>query len=205
MIEDADLKQQLLHDAGEWTPAKAHVVRGVLERIQAELDEAVSLLETAKSPADRQLLVDRLSNVRAQLRRSVTTNDEVDEDGQHRIVEGVFNGTEMVGADGQTYIVPANYASKSKLVEGDLLKLTIDGRGNFIYKQIGPIDRQRKIATLSYDDDSRQYAAVVGSQRWKLLTAAVTYFKGQPGDEVVIITPAASHSAWAAVENIVRR
>ena len=44
-----------------------------------------------------------------------------------RIIEGVFDGYQMIGPDGTKYSVPANYSSKSKLVEGDLLKLTIEG------------------------------------------------------------------------------
>ena len=39
-----------------------------------------------------------------------------------KIIEGVFDGQNMVGSDGKTYPVPANYASKSKLVQGDILK-----------------------------------------------------------------------------------
>jgi len=42
-----------------------------------------------------------------------------------KVIEGVFDGQNMVGSDGKTYPVPANYASKSKLVQGDILKLTI--------------------------------------------------------------------------------
>ena len=38
-----------------------------------------------------------------------------------KILEGVFDGQNMVGSDGRQYIVPPNYASKSKLVEGDIL------------------------------------------------------------------------------------
>ena len=67
------------------------------------------------------------------------------------VIEGVFDGQIMIGADGKKYSVPANYASKSKLVEGDILKLTIDRQGNFIYKQIGPIERRRLIGSLVKD------------------------------------------------------
>jgi hypothetical protein len=42
-----------------------------------------------------------------------------------KVIEGVFDGQNMVGPDNKQYPVPANYASKSKLVEGDVLKLTI--------------------------------------------------------------------------------
>ena len=55
-----------------------------------------------------------------------------------KIVEGIFDGQVMVDADGKNYPVPANYASKSKLVEGDKLKLTIADDGGFIYKHTHP-------------------------------------------------------------------
>src|SRR3989338_71121 len=60
-----------------------------------------------------------------------------------KVIEGVFDGQNMVGPDGKQYPVPANYASKSKLVVGDVLKLTIAEDGSFIYKQIGPIERRK--------------------------------------------------------------
>ena len=53
----------------------------------------------------------------------------------------LYTSQVMIGPDGKSYPVPANYASKSKLVEGDILKLTIADDGGFIYKQIGPIAR----------------------------------------------------------------
>src|SRR5674476_43528 len=62
-----------------------------------------------------------------------------------KIIEGVFDGQNMVGSDSKTYPVPANYASKSKLVQGDILKLTITEEGAFLYKQIGPIPRKQVI------------------------------------------------------------
>ena len=54
----------------------------------------------------------------------------------------------MVGSDGKNYPVPANYASKSKLVQGDILKLTIADDGAFLYKQIGPIPRKQVVGKL---------------------------------------------------------
>ncbi len=69
-----------------------------------------------------------------------------------KVVEGVFDGQKMAGPDGKEYPVPANYASKSKLVEGDILKLTIADDGSFIYKQIGPTERKQIIGTLVQHD-----------------------------------------------------
>jgi hypothetical protein len=49
-----------------------------------------------------------------------------------------------------------------------------------------------------------QYYAVDDGKKWKLLTASVTYFKGEPGDEVIYLIPSEGGSSWAAVENIVK-
>ncbi|OGF31026.1 hypothetical protein A2533_03195 [Candidatus Falkowbacteria bacterium RIFOXYD2_FULL_35_9] len=124
---------------------------------------------------------------------------------QEKVIEGVFDGQNMIGADGQQYDVPANYASKSKLVEGDILKLTINNIGAFLYKQIKPIDRMRLVGTLEQDSQNMQYFAVSGNKRWRLLTASVTYFHGEAGDEVVFFVPNEGMSRWAAVENIIQK
>jgi hypothetical protein len=121
-----------------------------------------------------------------------------------KIVEGVFDGEKMIGPDGKSYNVPANYASKSKLVEGDLMKLTITGSGTFLYKQIGPVERGRVIGVLE-KDVSGSYYAVKDEARWRILTASVTYFRGETGDEVIILTPKYGLSGWAAVENIIKK
>lgn len=121
------------------------------------------------------------------------------------IIEGVFNGQIMIGPDGKQYSVPANYASKSKLVEGDILKLTIDRSGAFIFKQISPVDRQRLVGHLVKDQKSDEFVALVGDKIYRILLASVTYFKGDQGDEVVVLVPKDSDSDWAAIENIIKQ
>jgi len=118
-----------------------------------------------------------------------------------KIIEGHFDGQNMIGPDAKIYPVPANYASKSKLIEGDNLKLTISPDGSFIYKQIGPIERKNLIAKIGLDDG--QYSAIVGDSRYKVLYASVTYFKAQPGDEVTIVVPASGEANWAAIEAVI--
>ncbi len=113
--------------------------------------------------------------------------------------EGVFNGHAMVGSDGKSYPVPPNYASKSKLIEGDLLKVTVTPNGTLIYKQIGPIERERKVGELVLNDDG-SYCVVCDSRPFSVLTAAITYHKGIPGNRVVILVPKDTPSKWAAVE-----
>lgn len=118
-----------------------------------------------------------------------------------KVVLGEFNGEYMLDEAKKQYPVPANYASKSKLIEGDQLKLTITADGAFIYKQIGPAPRRRAIGNIIYQDNS--YFAKVGDELYRLLTASVTYFRLSPGDEVTILTPLTKKSEWAAIENVV--
>ncbi|MCX6766932.1 MAG: hypothetical protein NT170_04120 [Candidatus Moranbacteria bacterium] len=125
-----------------------------------------------------------------------------DEEGE--IVEGVFDGQVMIGTDGKQYPIPANYASKSKLVEGDMLKLTITPDGSFVYKQIGPIERKRVIGIVS-QDDLGNYVVIAEGKAYRVLLASVTYFKADAGDEVTIVIPRDSETVWAAIENLVKK
>ncbi|HEV8601161.1 MAG TPA: hypothetical protein VGQ87_01020 [Patescibacteria group bacterium] len=120
-----------------------------------------------------------------------------------KIIEGVFDGQNMVGPDGKQYPVPANYASKSKLVEGDVLKLTIAEDGSFIYKQIGPIER-KKILGILVQDEKGEYRVVAEGKSYKVLLASLTYFKAEPGDQVTVVVPKDKEAVWAAVENVIK-
>lgn len=116
-----------------------------------------------------------------------------------KVIEGVFDGQTMIGPDGKSYPVPANYASKSKLVEGDILKLTIADDGSFIYKQIGPVERRQVIGQLVQHDGA--YYVEVSGHEYRVLLASVTYFKAKVGDQVSVIVPEENPEAeWAAIE-----
>ncbi len=116
-----------------------------------------------------------------------------------KVIEGVFDGQNMVGSDSKTYPVPANYASKSKLVQGDILKLTIADDGAFLYKQIGPIPRKQVVGQLKLEGG--HYFVSVGTRDFRVLLASVTYFKAKPGDQVSVNVPEDDSTAeWAALE-----
>ena len=116
-----------------------------------------------------------------------------------KIIEGVFDGQNMVGSDGKTYPVPANYASKSKLVQGDILKLTIADDGSFLYKQIGPIARKQVVGSLKLENG--HYYVTVNGRDFRVLLASVTYFKAKSGDQVSVNLPEDdSMTEWAALE-----
>lgn len=121
------------------------------------------------------------------------------EDTLGKVIEGVFDGQNMVGSDGKIYPVPANYASKSKLVQGDILKLTIAEDGAFLYKQIGPIPRKQVVGTLILENG--HYFVDVNGRKLRVLLASVTYFKAKPGDQVSVNVPEDdSNAEWAALE-----
>lgn len=129
----------------------------------------------------------------------VSGNHSANEEISGKVIEGVFDGQIMVGPDGKTYPVPANYASKSKLVEGDVMKLTIADDGGFIYKQIGPTVRKQIIGTLIQHDGV--YYVEAAAREYRILLASVTYFRISLGDQVTIIIPEDNPEAtWAAVE-----
>lgn len=202
LLNDIELNNDALKEAVEKTEAgeqkedndpNIEMLRNVLESTQENIKRALDVL-SAKG-----------SDVSAFRLRSSKIPPDIAPDGSERIVEGVFNGENMVGSDGKEYSIPPNYASKSKLVEGDILKLTITHNGSFIYKQIGPIEREKLKAVLIQDEITGDWYAVADSRRWKLLTASVTYFRGEPGDEIVILIPKNSKSLWGAVENIIKR
>lgn len=177
---------------------KLVLIKKILSSIQASNEQLAKLLSATISAEDEERISiaqnsDTLFNL----------NSENQKPDDGRIIEGVFDGESMIGPDGKQYSVPANYASKSKLIEGDVLKLTITNKGTFVYKQIKPIDRRRVIGLLT-QETSGNFIVSAESTKWHVLTASVTYYKGQIGDEVVIIVPTSGKSKWGAVDNIVK-
>ncbi len=96
------------------------------------------------------------------------------EDAGGKVIEGVFDGQVMIGPDGKSYPVPANYASKSKLVEGDIMKLTIAEDGGFVYKQIGPTPRRQIIGTLVQHDGA--YYVEANGREYRILHLSTCRF-----------------------------
>lgn len=181
------MKQTLLCDIRETKQNMADVPDKQIKRLRALIQEAETNLAAAT-----ELLI------------SLVGDDEkvapiAQDENIGKVIEGVFDGQNMVGSDGKVYPVPANYASKSKLVQGDILKLTIADDGTFLYKQIGPIPRKQVVGTLKLDNG--HYFVEVGSKEYRVLLASVTYFKAKPGDQVSVNVPEDDSAAeWAALE-----
>lgn len=121
-----------------------------------------------------------------------------------RIIEGVFDGKNMQGNDGEEYPVPPNYASKSKLVEGDVLKLTIGTDGSFVYKQIGPVERRRVVGKLVVDEHGN-FGVKTPEKTYSVLLASVTFYRAEEGDEVTVLLPENGDAVWGAVEHVIHQ
>ncbi|MDO4712652.1 MAG: hypothetical protein Q4B05_01975 [Candidatus Saccharibacteria bacterium] len=160
-----------------------------VKRLRTLIQEAETNLAAAK-----ELLISIVGED-GQIVTPKSSSDEV----AGKVIEGVFDGQMMMGEDGKSYPIPANYASKSKLVEGDLLKLTIAEDGGFIYKQINRVDRKQVIGTLVQHDGT--YYVEVGGREYRILLASVTFFRINVGDQVSVVIPEDNPDAtWAAVE-----
>lgn len=169
----------------------------MLKQARDSMNHVIQLLEEGDTARATRAMVDVVSSRRA-------TEGELARITDSRVLEGVFDGQAMVGGDGLRYAVPENYASKSKLVEGDILKLIIRPDGTHVFKQIGPMERTRKTGKLGVDPSTQEPVVVCGQDVYKVLAASITYYKGIPGDEVGIVVPAGGVCTWAAVEQIVR-
>ncbi len=197
---DADLFQSFpggmpLHDRLDGggllgAPAKITIARRMMSEMREKLDTLEKILTQTNELGAQDVERLMLSNAKH-------------EDASF-VIEGVFDGEHMMGADGKQYLVPPNYASKSKLVEGDILKLSVNPAGTFVYKQIGPIERQRIVGTLAKDEVTGDYVVISESKKWSVLRASVTFFHAEPGNQLVILVPKNAPSHWAAVENVIR-
>lgn len=162
-------------------------MRTMIMDMQGKLSHMLSLLDGASPPLDGSAAVSRPAGTST----------------PGTVLEGVFDGQQMIGQDGNTYAVPPNYASKSKLVEGDMMKLTITPAGQYRFKQIGPIVRKHVIGELMFDAAINQWRALADGRMYKVLTASVTFHKGDVGKKVSLIVPEDGESEWGAIENLV--
>jgi hypothetical protein len=167
-----------------------------LMHIQELIESAMSSLKTANSLLRDMTGISDLSKERHVMHASRVTATPV----SGRMIEGIFDGQNMVDSAGQSYPVPANYASKSKLVEGDGMKLTITDEGKFIYKQIAPTERRTTKGVLIQEDG--QYKVLAEGKAFRVLLASVTFYRAEVGDQVTVLLPAEGEAAWAAIEAV---
>lgn len=165
-------------------------IQELLESAQASLKTASAMLRDLTGVSD-------ISREKHVLRASRTAPASA---ASGRVIEGIFDGQNMIDASGQGYPVPANYASKSKLVEGDGMKLTITDEGKFIYKQIAPVERRIVKGVLIQEDG--QYKVLTEGRALRVLLASVTFYRAEVGDQVTVLLPMEGEAQWASIEAV---
>lgn len=178
------------------TDARLALAANLLRQVNESIGSVLALLEGSDDPRAARAIAE-LVRGRQDLEGSIVA--------EGRTLEGVYDGAAMIGSDGKSYPVPPNYASKSRLVEGDALKLVVKADGAFVFKQIGPVERKRVVGTLALDASTNTYIVLCTGTVYKVLTASVTFFKGRPGDEMIVLIPKSAKSVWAAVENVIKK
>jgi hypothetical protein len=171
---------------------------------QASLQALQELISTAeRSLHHAKNLVNQIVG-----KKPAETVDNLDVGGLHeykhgkaKVIEGVFTGKDMLGADKKLYPVPANYASKSKIVEGSKLKVTIKGDGTYQYKIIDEIDYVSTTGTLIKDGD--HFVVISQNGIYQVIPAAVTYIHARVGDRVSIRIPKDIKATYAAIDTLV--
>ena len=160
-------------------------------------------LKTAKSLL-AQMGGDTMPNSKSFSSPAPSSNDEKD---ALEVVEGFFDGESMIGDNGQTYLVPPNYASKTQLVVGDRMKWILTPNRE-IFKLIQSAPRERATGTFTIEDE--KYMVIVDRfpNPIQILKASATYAMKnlglQIGDEVAITIPKDATPTWGAFNSIVK-
>lgn len=186
----------------DWSNLKTTLGFNMVKENKNKEEQLLQLLESAqRSLRSASFILKEVLGIKEKSLPSQKLKTRETKEGE--IVEGVFDGENMIGPEGKQYLIPANYASKSKLIPGDILKLTITPKGDFIFKQIGPIERKRVRGEII--QEGGDFRVVAEGKSYKILKAAVTFFKAKPGEEVVLIIPQKGESEWGAIENVIGR
>ena len=170
----------------------------IFAKLVGALETATTSLKEAQSHAKK--LGKKLGYSTDEIKTLAAQISVTEIEGDEKIVEGIFDGQNMIGPKSKLYPVPANYASKSKLVEGDHLKLTITDTGAFLYKQIEPTPRKMAVGHLVVDGS--QYQVLSEGRSYNVLYASVTFYRANVGDQVTILIPENIEANWAAIENV---
>ena len=106
---------------------------------------------------------------------------------------GIFDGQNVVDEEGIEYEVNTNYASKSKLIDGDKMIVIIYANGDLRFKTHSPVARTTFIGKITaegtvIDESYREY---------RVIPSSIAYYRLQEGDIVACET--GLNCAWAAI------
>ena len=116
--------------------------------------------------------------------------------------EGVFDGQYLIAQDGRKTEVPANYAAKSKLVYGDILKVFTDS-GKQIFKQIDKVERKQVEGVLAKKEGKWYLLSDDGS--YKISDISAEYNNAELNDKALALIPRENTNVpFAALDKIIK-
>jgi len=114
--------------------------------------------------------------------------------------EGVFDGQNLIAQDGRKTEVPSNYAAKSKLVYGDILKVFTDS-GRQIFKQIDRVERKTVEGVLTKKEGKWYLLTDIGT--YKISDASAEYHKAELNNRASALIPAQNPKVpFASLERV---
>lgn len=114
--------------------------------------------------------------------------------------EGNFDGQYLIAQDGRKTEVPENYAAKSRLVYGDVLKVFNDA-GKQVFKQIDRVERKKVSGVLTKKEGKWYLLSDSGSYR--VSDASAEFNGAMLNDKASAYVPAKELNApWAALDEV---
>lgn len=185
---------------------KIESILSLIEVIENNLKTAKNLLQSVVQ--EKGIRLDQSSTNYISSPLSTThTSRSYEESNALEVVEGYFDGENMIGDNGQMYPVPQNYASKTQLVIGDRMKWILTSTRE-IFKLIQPAPRKRVIGTFAIEGDNYIVLVDGESNPVKILKASATYAMKNLGlainSEVAIYIPQDATASWGAFISVVK-
>lgn len=178
-----------------------------------KIQAVFSLIEVAENnlKTAKQILAQMLEESEGKISLTSGNNGNAkisrDEEEAKEVVEGYFDGEHMIGNNGQTYLVPQNYASKTQLVIGDKMKWILTPTRE-IFKLIQPVEREKVEGVFLIEGDNYLVKVENIETPVRILKASATFaMKTQnlkPGDVVSILIPRDATPRWGAFLTVVR-
>lgn len=169
---------------------------------QQKQEKITTILQSIKADIDRleQVLFDTAPKNNNTNNTNPNTNTKNDENASEGIT-GYFDGLFMVSSNGKKYEVPRNYAAKSKLVYGDVLKMIQDEKGANTFKQVEKQPR-KKIEGIAVKKDNA-WILLSDAGAYELSSTAAEFKNVQEHDEVTAFIPDNnSNVPYAALDEV---
>lgn len=157
--------------------------QSAIDELKRKINQAESIISSSKKTLEK-------------LEKEATRPDYTQIEG----IVGSYNGSQMVAEDGTAYDVPSNYAAKTKLVFGDVLKL-IDEDGKKLFKQIDRVDRTKVEGILTKKEGEWYLLTDRGS--YKVSDTAAEFQGAQLNSEATAFIPKNNLEApFAAIDQV---